>query len=177
MEDVTFTAEQIGGEADTVSSEGIRIIFNRKVTGLTINDITIVNGTGKVVPGALSGTGAVYTVALNNITAQGDITISIGNFGTFNVTTKSLTVAVYRDKAAPPDTPVKYGDLDSNGEVDEDDLILMLRYFARPNIAVNLAARDVNGDGIVDTADLIWFLRFFNKEPGIILGPKEDDTH
>jgi len=66
---------------------------------------------------------------------------------------------------------ILYGDLNGDGIVDSADLVLMLRYFARPGVSIDLKAADVNGDGRVDMADLILLLRYFS-QPGIILGPQ-----
>jgi hypothetical protein len=63
-----------------------------------------------------------------------------------------------------------YGDLNGDGKVDSADLVLMLRYFARPGVEIDLRAADVNGDGVVNMADLILLLRYFS-QPNIVLGP------
>jgi len=70
----------------------------------------------------------------------------------------------------PAPQSVRYGDLNDDGRVDSADLILMMRYFAQPNVSINMAAADVNGDGVVNQADLIHFTRFFAR-PGVVLGP------
>ena len=168
---VTFTAIQIGGTSETADSTGIQITFSRAVTGLSINDITVNNGTGTVVQGALSGTGSIYTVSLSSVITQGDVTVEIGDFGAFNVTTASQSVTVYKNTSSSGGGGVVYGDLSGKGYVDNSDLILMLRLFSQPDLAVNMAAADVNGDGVVDQADLILLLKYFT-QPGIILGPQ-----
>ncbi|MCL1819849.1 MAG: dockerin type I domain-containing protein [Oscillospiraceae bacterium] len=167
---VTFTAVQVGGTSKTANSTAIQITFSQAVTGLTVNHITVTNGTGAVVKGALSGSGAVYTIALNSVTTEGNVTVKIGNFGLFTVTTTPQTVAVYKNTNETEDNFI-YGDLNRDGVVNNADLILLLRYFAQPNIAIDIAAADVNGDGVVNNADLILLLRFFS-QPGIVLGPR-----
>ena len=98
---VTFTATQVGGTSGTADSTGIVLTFDQAVTGLAIGNITVTNGTGMVTTGTLSGTGMTYTVALTSVTTQGDVTVSVSNFGTFNVTTTPQTVAVYKDTTSP----------------------------------------------------------------------------
>jgi len=93
---VTFTAVQTGGTSGTANSTGIRLTFNTAVSGLTAANITITNGTGVVTKGTLSGSGTTYTIGLTNVTAQGNVTVSVENFGTFTVTNNPQTVAVYR---------------------------------------------------------------------------------
>ena len=99
---VTFAAAQTGGASGTADSTGIVITFSQAVTGLTESDITIANGTGAVTKGALSGSGKTYTVALASVTAEGSVTVSVANFGTFSVTTGTVNVSVYKDAGTPP---------------------------------------------------------------------------
>ncbi|MCL2020748.1 MAG: DUF4214 domain-containing protein [Betaproteobacteria bacterium] len=94
---VTFTAAQTGGTSGTADSTGIVLTFNQAVTGLAANNITITNGTGAVTKGTLSGSGTTWTIGLSAVTTQGNVTVSVANFGNFNVTTSSQTVAVYKN--------------------------------------------------------------------------------
>ena len=103
--EVTFTAVQAGGASDTADSTGLQIAFSQPVTGLAAGDIDIINGTGSVTRGVFSGSGTTYAVALTAVAAQGDIIVSVGNFGSFAVTTPQQTVAVYKSKPAPTPTP------------------------------------------------------------------------
>jgi len=92
--DVTFTAEQTGGTIGTASSTGIVLTFSQAVTGLAATNITITNGTGSATKGSLTGSGTTYTIAISSVT-QGNVTVAISNFGSFNVTGGAKTVAVY----------------------------------------------------------------------------------
>ena len=104
--DVTFTAEQIGGTSGTVASTGIVLTFSIDVIGLTVDDITIINGTGNVTKGTLSGADATWTIGLTGVTAEGNVSVSVAKFGDFNVITTSQTVAVYMNSALPtPEAP------------------------------------------------------------------------
>jgi len=93
---VTFTAVQVGGTSGTANSTGIVITFSAAVANLAASDITITNGTGSATKGALAGYGTTYTVELTGVSSQGDVTVSVGNFDTFKVTTAPQTVAVYK---------------------------------------------------------------------------------
>jgi hypothetical protein len=97
---VTFSATETGGTSGTVDSTGIVLTFSGSVTGLTASDITITNGTGAVTKGTLSGTGTTWTIGLTNVATQGNVTVAVGNFGTFNVTTTPQTVTVFKDTPA-----------------------------------------------------------------------------
>ena len=101
---VTFTASQTGGTSGTDDSTGIVITFSAAVTGLDAGDITVTNGTGSVTVGTLSGSGTTWTLILTAVAAEGDVTVSIGDFGDFEVTTVSQEVAVYKDTYVPPTT-------------------------------------------------------------------------
>jgi hypothetical protein len=71
---------------------------------------------------------------------------------------------------------VQYGNLKGYGEVDNTDLILMLRYFAGTVTGEDVipAAADVNGDGAVNSADLTLLLRYLAQH-GVVLGPPKGD--
>jgi len=92
--DVTFTAEQTGGTSGTTSSTGIVLTFSQPVTGLAAPNVTITNGTGSATKGLVTGSGTTWTVAISAVT-QGNVTVAISNFGSFNVTGGAKTVAVY----------------------------------------------------------------------------------
>ena len=62
--------------------------------------------------------------------------------------------------------PIRYGDVNSDGVVDEMDVIVLERYLARWPIAINEAAADVNGDGVVDEMDVIVLERYLARWPG-----------
>lgn len=93
----SFTAVQTGGANGTADSTGIALTFNKPVTGLTANHITITNVTGSVVKGNLTGSGTSWTIGLTSVTSQGEVTVNVSDFGNFIVTPKSQAVAVYKD--------------------------------------------------------------------------------
>ena len=117
---ISFTAEQTGGESGMADSTGIEIIFSAEVTGLTIDDITIESDTGVAVAGGLTGSGATYVVSLAVVSVEGDITVSVADFGTFIVTTDARTVTVYKDTHTPatrPAAPVDFVATAGDGQV------------------------------------------------------------
>ena len=144
---VTFTAVQSGGTSGTTDSTGIVLTFSQAVTGLTANDVTINNGTGAAVKGTLSGSGTTWTIALASVTTQGDVTVSVGNFGTFNVTTGAQTVAVYKDTTTPA-TNVTFTAVQSGGASGTTDSTGIVITFSQA--VTGLTANDItisNGTG------------------------------
>jgi hypothetical protein len=97
---VSFVATQAGGTSGTANSTGIVLTFSESVSDLTAGNITITDGTGAVTKGTLSGTGTTWTIGLTNVATQGNVTVAVGNFGTFNVTTPPQTVTVFKDTPA-----------------------------------------------------------------------------
>ena len=95
---VSFTAVQTGGSSSTATSTGIILTFNQAITGLTAGNIIITNGTGEVVKGALSGSGATYAIALSSVATQGDVRVKVLN-GTYGVVTSEQIVTVYKSVA------------------------------------------------------------------------------
>ena len=102
--DITFTAEQAGGTSGTADSTGIVLTFSETVTSLTADDITITNDSGSVTKGTLSGSDTIWMIALDGVASQGDVTVSVADFGSFHVTTVPQTVAVYKAVVLTPIT-------------------------------------------------------------------------
>ena len=90
LTEVTFTAAPSGSPTTTT----ITLTFSVPVTGLLTSHITISNGTGKATKGAFTPTSTtVYTIAVTDVEA-GNVTVAVADFGNFDVTTGSQTVAV-----------------------------------------------------------------------------------
>jgi len=86
--DITYTAT-----ADsTANTTGITLTFSNAVTGLTVSDITIANGTGIVTKGDLTGSGTSWSLGVT-VEAAGNITVSISKSG---IEAAAKTVTVYR---------------------------------------------------------------------------------
>jgi hypothetical protein len=66
---------------------------------------------------------------------------------------------------------VKYGDLNKDGFINTEDLRLMLLYFSRPGVAIDLTAADVKYDAVVNYTDLVHFFKYFAQQ-NIPLGPQ-----
>jgi hypothetical protein len=94
--DISWTAAA-DGAAGIVTSTAIAIDFSGAVD-LEAGDITVADGTGRAVRGALSGSGKSWSLALDSVTVQGNITLSINRAG---VESGGKTVAVYRRSETP----------------------------------------------------------------------------
>ena len=70
-----------------------------------------------------------------------------------------------------PTTPIRYGDVNDDGKVDELDVVLMERHLARWPISINEAAADLNGDGVVDEMDIVVLERHLARWPGYEILP------
>ena len=93
---VEFSATQRSGISTSADSLGIDITFNTPVEGLSIDDITITNATGAVVIGSLSGSGTEWFLSFDSVSAEGDVTIEISDWGLYGVSTAAQNVAVYK---------------------------------------------------------------------------------
>ncbi len=98
---VTFTAEQVGGAPGSATSSGIRLTFDKPLASLPPGVITLTDGSGSVLAGDLSGSGTLWTLELDAVTAQGDVTVGIDSFGFYQMLTGPQTVAVYLDTRSP----------------------------------------------------------------------------
>lgn len=111
-EDRTFTITQVGGTAYKANTTGIKITFNAPVNYLKLSDITILNVTGVIDIGELTGSGKEYIVTVDDVTTQGSISVKIKNFSDFRVMTGTLTTDVYMGstlQVAKQSTPVNHG--------------------------------------------------------------------
>jgi hypothetical protein len=91
--DLSYTA-LADGEADTETSTAIIFEFSGVVEGLTLDDISVENGTGQVIPGDFSGSGQVWTLALDLVSVQGTITVSVNRAG---IDQAPVSVEVYKE--------------------------------------------------------------------------------
>ena len=53
------------------------------------------------------------------------------------------------------------GDVDSNGRVDSNDLVLLYRYYVGQPVTINLNVADVNNDGKIDSQDAVAVQRIY----------------
>lgn len=159
----TFAAAQTGysnaGMAQIITIENIGL---NQITGLsaTLNSDNFEISSRLSTATLRAGDTATISVRpVNGLAARyanynGTLTIT-GNNGIRMTVNLSFTVT--------PDarSSTLSGDLNGDGKVDESDLLLMQRYFARPGVEIDAAAADLNGNGIVDMGDLILFLKYF----------------
>ena len=92
--DITYTA----ASNSTTNTTAITLTFSAAVTDLAADDITVANGTGSVTTGALTGSGASWTLAVT-VGATGNVTVSINKTG---IESGSKPVTVYSMNDAIP---------------------------------------------------------------------------
>ena len=97
--EVSYTAVQTGGTPGASDSTGVSIVFSELVTGLTADDIIVSNVTGAATVESFSGSGTNWALALSSVELEGNLMITIQNFGVYRVTPQQQTVAVYRNTA------------------------------------------------------------------------------
>ena len=90
---LAYTASA-NGSADTLTSTAITFVFSGTLTGLSAEHITLSNGTGAVSKGALTGSGASWSLAIGVVTA-GTVNVSIAKDG---VEGGEKTVTAHRKK-------------------------------------------------------------------------------
>ncbi|WP_217594982.1 choice-of-anchor Q domain-containing protein, partial [Cohnella sp. GbtcB17] len=87
------------GAAGTTTSTKIDLTFDTDVAGLTDADITITNGTGSAVKGALTGSGKNWSIALGSVTTEGDVSVAVASPSGYTIGGSPKTVAVYKASA------------------------------------------------------------------------------
>ncbi|GHT73765.1 hypothetical protein FACS1894124_2640 [Spirochaetia bacterium] len=93
-----FTDLAADGSA-TATTTKLTLTFDKAITGLEKDDITLTAGTTGAIPGELTSTGTgVYELAVSGITASGTVTVAVSKPG-YEITPSSLDVAVTRTGA------------------------------------------------------------------------------
>ena len=88
-DNINYTATA-NGASNSENSTRIYFIFDRAVSGLTANDITLIDGTGSATRGSLTGAGTSWTLNIT-VVQQGTITVKINKFGVRSLS-KTVTV-------------------------------------------------------------------------------------
>ncbi len=78
IENVAFTATANG--SDGITTTRINLVFDKSVTGLTAEAITL--SPARAVKGALTGSGTTWALALSEVTA-GEVTVSIAGYDNY----------------------------------------------------------------------------------------------
>jgi nitrogen regulatory protein PII len=71
---ISYTAEQVDGESGLITSTGIKLTFESEVSDLVKDQIN-----GNITKGNLSGSGNVWIIEIRDVTAEGEVSISINN--------------------------------------------------------------------------------------------------
>ncbi|MDR1230153.1 MAG: DUF6273 domain-containing protein, partial [Spirochaetaceae bacterium] len=137
---VDFLEVKANGEPNTESTTALTLKFSQAIEGLSAGDIAV-EGAG-FTKGALSPAGApgVYTLALNEVTAQSEITVSAGKDG-YKISDPSHEVTV--------SYPLRLTSVEANGVENEQSTTQLTLTFDR---AIDgLDANDIKVSGSVGT--------------------------
>jgi hypothetical protein len=146
---VTYTAVQeggTGGSPNVKTTTDIKLTFSEAVSGLTTGAITVTNGTGQVVTGALtpaSGSHTEWTLSVSSVAASGDLSVAVTDWNGYIVSGGAKTVAVYKDAAAPT-AQVQYRTSAFRNFLNT----ISFGYWFRETVLVNIQGADPGGDGL-----------------------------
>jgi hypothetical protein len=115
----SVSADGVNNETD---STALSFIFDKAVSDLGAEHIYIVNGTGSVTPGTLSGEGAVRSLEIGVVTA-GNITVRIAKEG---VDDAEKTLTVYKQGQMA----VLSWTVSANGSADREDTVALTFTFS-----------------------------------------------
>jgi hypothetical protein len=90
---ITWTATADGANG-AITSTRIKFTFDRALTGLTAENITVTGGTGSVTTGGLGGSGTNWTLALTGVGAAGNVSLTIDSD---EINSGPKDVTVFRD--------------------------------------------------------------------------------
>jgi hypothetical protein len=132
----TFTAN--GAASPAVTTTALTLTFDKAITGLTANDITL-TGTG-FTKGVLSGTGPSYTLGVT-VTAAGSVTVTAVTKTGYTVTGVPKTANTFYDASA---TPVELTAFTANGSATTTTTQLTLTF---DKAITGLTAADITLSG------------------------------
>lgn len=95
---VTLNSATADGAPGTTTSTKIDLEFSSAIVGLTASDITITDGTGSAAKGAITGSGANWSIALTSVTTEGTVTVSISDPASYSISGSSKTVNIYKEE-------------------------------------------------------------------------------
>lgn len=95
---VGFKLTQVGGKSKKKNTVSITITFTKPVTGLKTGSVLIKNSTGKATKKSISGKATKYTIKLKSVTKEGDIFVSLKEFGVYKFSNNNLKVKVFKKK-------------------------------------------------------------------------------
>jgi hypothetical protein len=139
---VTYTATQQGGALNTANTTSIQLVFSATVANLTTDYITVTDGTGRVLKGALTGTGTTYNIAVTTL-EQGNVTVDVYTFDVRVVSTPAQTVPVYVAKET-----ITFDATQQGGVLDTTDTSSIRLEFNQPItglVASNITIADDTG--------------------------------
>ncbi|MFC3801895.1 DUF4073 domain-containing protein [Cohnella sp. GCM10012308] len=109
------------GAAGTTTSTKIDLTFDTDVAGLTDADITITNGTGAAVKGALTGSGKNWSIALSSVATEGNVSVAVASPNGYTIGGSPKTVSVYKASSQPDFSgKIFWTDYDNNSIVSMD---------------------------------------------------------
>ncbi|MDI4644252.1 S-layer homology domain-containing protein [Cohnella hashimotonis] len=114
---VTLESAVADGVSRAATSTKIAFTFDKDIAGLTANDISIIDDTGSVVAGSLTGSGRNWSVALSSVVSEGNVKLSVNSPEGYVVEGLPATVAVY--KAAVPAAGLTVTSTDPTGAVND----------------------------------------------------------
>ncbi|MDR0904517.1 MAG: hypothetical protein LBM59_07785 [Ruminococcus sp.] len=155
----TVSAAQSGGDPGTADTTAIVLTFDPAVTGLTSDKITITNGTGSATKGTLEDT--TWTLGVTGV-SEGNVTVTVADFGNYDVNNSPLTVAVYKDTAIEFTSLSQISGYD--GTMDTDALRIQLDKnidLTADDITITGASKDLGGS-YVDNNDGLYAVPIHN---------------
>jgi hypothetical protein len=134
---------QTGGASGVRTSTGISLTFDAPVAGLTADAVSVADGTGRAVKGALSGAGAFYTLDVSGVT-EGAVNVTLADWVGYDVDNAPHEVDIYKDTAPPTGSIIIQGHAFTQF-LDTDTFGL----FFKQTVDVTMTAADTDGDGLV----------------------------
>jgi hypothetical protein len=135
--------EQTGGKGPGIkTTTSLSLTFEAPVVGFNADLITLTDGTGRAVKGALSGSGNSYTLAVSGV-VQGTVNVAVADWAGYDVAGAAQSVEVYVDKTAPT------GSISIQGNTFTEFLnTITFGLFFNETVDVTIGAKDTGGDGV-----------------------------
>jgi hypothetical protein len=129
------------GTANTATTTQLTLVFDKSVSGLTENDITV-SGLFGLAKGALNQSGTTYTLPISGFTTAGTVTVAVNKSGCV-ITPTSHTVPVHY---VPPTTQAAFLYLTANGTANATSTTELTLVFDKP--VAGLTESDISVTGL-----------------------------
>jgi uncharacterized protein YjdB len=98
---VILSGAKADGAVGTETTKTISLEFDKAITGLTAENITITSISGTATNGIVSGSGKNWSITVSDV-KQGEVSVGVSSFGAYTISGSPRTINVYSSSPTKP---------------------------------------------------------------------------